>query len=58
MDHKFYDVKTKQHVVTKVLECVTYQKASRTSYALKGKTADGRNLTAFVSKEVWDKANK
>ncbi len=58
MDHKFYDVKTKQAVVTKVLECVTFKTASRTSYAFKGKTADGRSLTAFVSKEVWDKANK
>ena len=58
MDHKFYDVKTKQSVTTKVLECVTFKTASRTSYAFKGKTADGRNLTAFVSKEVWDKANK
>jgi hypothetical protein len=58
MQHKFYDVKTKQAVTTEVLECVTFQTAKRTSYAFKGKTADGRSLTAFVSKEVWDKANK
>ena len=58
MDHKFYDVKTKQSVTTEVLECVTFKTASRTSYAFKGKTADGRNLTAFVSKAVWDAAQK
>ncbi|MBR7121002.1 MAG: hypothetical protein IKC94_02040 [Lentisphaeria bacterium] len=58
MKHKFYDVKTKSAVETEVLECVTFKTASHTSYAFKGKTADGRNLTAFVSKAVWDKANK
>ena len=58
MDHTFYDVKNKKSVTTKVIECVTYTKGSRTSYAFKGKTEDGRNLTAFVKKEVWDKANK
>ena len=58
MDQKFDDVKTKQSVVTKVLEFVTFPNAKRTSYAFKGKTADGRSLTAFVSKEVWEKAQK
>ena len=58
MDHTFYDVKNKKSVTTKITECVTYTKGSRTSYAFKGKTEDGRNLTAFVKKEVWDKANK
>ncbi|MBR2345594.1 MAG: hypothetical protein IKA71_07420 [Lentisphaeria bacterium] len=58
MQHKFYDVKTKQHVTTEVLECVTFKSEKRTSYAFKGKTADGRNLFSFVNKEVWDKANK
>ncbi|MBR7156730.1 MAG: hypothetical protein IKD22_07820 [Lentisphaeria bacterium] len=59
MDHKFYDVKTKSHVTTKVLECVTYKTANnRVSYAFKGKTADGRNLTALVSKATWDAAQK
>ena len=48
MDHTFYDVKNKKSVTTKITECVTYTKGSRTSYALKGKTEDGRNLTAFV----------
>ena len=58
MKHKFYDVKTKSHVETEILECVTYETKSHTSYAFKGKTADGRSLTAFVSKAVWEKANK
>ena len=58
MKHKFYDVKTKSHVETEVLECVTFDNGTRTSYAFKGKTADGRSLTAFVSKAVWDKASK
>ncbi|MBR2624763.1 MAG: hypothetical protein IKD23_00025 [Lentisphaeria bacterium] len=58
MKHKFYDVKTKSHIETEVLETVTFQNGSRTSYAFKGKTADGRSLTAFVSKAVWDKAAK
>ena len=40
MQHKFYDVKTKQAVTTEVLECVTFQTAKRTSYAFKGITAD------------------
>ena len=57
MKHKFYDVKSKSHVETEVLECVTFQTKSHTRYAFKGKTADGRSLTAFVSKAVWDKAN-
>ena len=57
MKHKFYDVKTKSAVETEILECVTFQTKSHTSYAFKGKTADGRSLTAFVSKAVWEKAN-
>ena len=57
MEHTFYDVKTKEKVTATILECVTYTKGSRTSYAFKAKTADGRPLTAFVKKEVWEKAN-
>ena len=48
MKHKFYDVKTKKAVTTEVIECVTFKTAKRTSYAFKGKTDDGRSLTAFV----------
>jgi hypothetical protein len=56
MKHNFYDVKAKQKVTTDVIEKVTYGAAGNERYAFKGKTADGRNLTAFVSKAVWDKA--
>ena len=58
MDHKFYDVKEKKAVTAAITEFVTYGSEGRTRYAFRGKTADGRNLTAFVKKEVWDKANK
>ncbi len=47
MKAKFWDVKTRKEVETEVLECVTYDNG-RSAY--KGKTADGRNLTRFVSK--------
>ena len=56
MNHDFYDVKAKAKVNTKITACVTYGDASRTRYAFKGQTADGRSLTAFVGKEVWEKA--
>lgn len=58
MDHKFYDVKEKKAVTTAITEFVTYGKDGRTRYAFRGKTADGRNLTAFVSKDAWEKAQK
>ena len=58
MKHSFYDVKAKAKVEAEVEEFVTYGEGTRKRYAFKGKTADGRNLTAFVSKAVWDKANK
>lgn len=56
MDHKFYDVKAKAKVTAKVTEKVSYGKKGNERYAFKAKTADGRNLTAFVSKETWDAA--
>ena len=57
MKHKFYDVKTKSFVETDVLEKVTYGKPGNERYAFRGQTADKRNLTAFVTKAVWEKAN-
>ena len=57
MQHNFYDVKTKSHVTAEVTEKVTYGKPGNERYAFRAKTADGRALTAFVSKAVWDKAN-
>ncbi len=56
MKHEFYDVKAKAKVSAEITECVTYGDASRTRYAFKGKTKDGRSLTAFVGKPAWDKA--
>ena len=57
MDYKFYDVKKKTSVTTAITECKVYGEGTRVRYAVCGKTADGRNLTAFVTKAVWDKAN-
>tara|TARA_B100000609_G_scaffold93549_1_gene74647 strand:+ start:297 stop:473 length:177 start_codon:yes stop_codon:yes gene_type:complete len=53
MQHSFYDVKAKSKVEAKVTEKVTYGKKGNERYAFKAKTADGRNLTAFVSKDKW-----
>ena len=57
MQHKFYDVKTKSNVTADVTEKVTYGEKGKERYAFRGKTADGLNLTSFVTKAVWDKAN-
>jgi hypothetical protein len=54
---EFYDVKTKAKVN---LDEKNIQKTTFTSdtgqvrYGLRGKTADGRALTKFVSKDTWD----
>ncbi len=58
MKHEFYDVKAKAKVKADVIEFVTYGEEGRKRYAFKGKTADGRPLTAFVSKSTWEKAKK
>jgi hypothetical protein len=56
MKTSFYDVKEKKKVEVEVTEKKTYDVKGSTRYALKGKTADGRNLTKFVSKADFDKA--
>ena len=56
MKHDFYDVKAKAKVTAEVTEKVTYGKKGNERYAFKAKTADGRNLTAFVSKDKWTAA--
>lgn len=58
MKHVFYDVKEKQKVEREISEAVVYGDASRPRYAFRAKTADGRNLTAFVSKETFDSFKK
>ncbi len=56
MKHSFYDVKTRKKVEAEVKEKVKYGKKGNERFAFKAVTKDGRNLTAFVGKEVWDKA--
>jgi hypothetical protein len=53
MQHNFFDVKAKKKVTAEVTEKVTYGKKGNERYAFKAKTTDGRNLTAFVSKDIW-----
>ena len=54
MKMKFYDVKTRQNVETDVTEKKEYQSRGQVRYAVRGKTSDGRALTRFVSKDVYD----
>lgn len=54
MTMTFYDVKTREKVDTEVVAKTTYQVKGQTRYAVKGRTSDGRNLTKFVSKDVWE----
>jgi len=55
--HSFYDVKAKKKIEVEVTEKVTYGAKDNERHAFKAKTCDGRNLTAFVSKDTWDKAS-
>lgn len=52
---EFYDVKLKKKVERPVIAKQEYGDGTAKRYALKGKTEDGRSLTAFCSKEVYDK---
>ena len=54
MKASFYDVKLRQKVEAEVTEKVAYPNGR---YALRAKTSDGRNLTKFVKKADYDKAN-
>ena len=54
--HTQHDVKEKKKVEVDVTEKVTYGEKGKERYAFKGKTSDGRNLTAFVGKATWDTA--
>lgn len=57
MKAEFYDVKERKKIKADVVEKVKYGKEGRERYAFRAKTADGRNLTRFVSKDAWDKAS-
>jgi hypothetical protein len=52
--HTFYDVKTRSKLTVEVVGKVRYTKNNRTRYALKGKTEEGRPLTAFVKESVFN----
>ncbi len=57
MRSTFYDVKLRKKVEVDVTEKVVYGDAGKQRFALKGKTEDGRNLTKFVSKADFEKAD-
>jgi hypothetical protein len=55
---EFYDVKTRQKVSiekSKVKKTTFNTKNGQVRHGLRAKTADGRNLTKFISKAEWDK---
>jgi hypothetical protein len=56
MPVEFYDVKTRKKVTVddKDIMKTTFTANGQIRYGLRGKTADGRKLTKFVSKAVWD----
>ena len=54
MTDTFYDVKAKTKVEAEVIGKVVYGEGTKQRYALKAKTADGRNLTKFVGKDKFD----
>jgi len=57
MQWTFYDVKARKKVTTDVVEKVKYGGGDKKeSFAFRGKTSDGRNLTAFVNKDAWAEA--
>ena len=55
---EFYDVKTRTKVQvddSKVVK-VKFENANGVRFGFRGLTADGRNLTKFVSKDDWEKS--
>jgi hypothetical protein len=57
---EFYDVKLRQKVSIPevyVVKTTFTTKKGQTRYGLRAKTADGRNLTKFVSKSDWESMN-
>lgn len=52
---KFYDVKLKKSIERPAIAKQEFGEEGKKRYALKGKTEDGRSLTTFCSKEVYDK---
>ena len=56
MKHTFYDGKAKKKVQAEVTKKVVYGTKGKERYAFKAQTADGRSLTAFVSKADYTAA--
>lgn len=54
MKAEFYDVKARAKVEAEVIDKIVYGEGTKQRYALKAKTADGRGLTKFVSKDTFD----
>lgn len=57
MVEKFYDVKNRESVEIDEsgITRTSYEgKNGQVRYAIRAKTADGRNLTRFVSKSDWE----
>lgn len=54
MKHVFYDVKTRKKVETDIVDKVGYMGKSGERYAVVGMTEDGRKMTAFVKKDLWE----
>ncbi|MBN1967003.1 MAG: hypothetical protein JW910_20285 [Anaerolineae bacterium] len=57
---EFYDVKFRKKVSLPekdVVKTTFTTKNGQLRYGLRGKTADGRTLTKFVSKSDWEKMN-
>ena len=55
---EFYDVKIRAKVKiddSKIDKTTYTSKNNQVRYAIRGKTADGRSLTKFVSKADWEK---
>lgn len=54
MKYHFYDLKNRKKVELEVVAKQSYGD-NKLRYALKGKTEDGRVMTTFVSKSVYEK---
>ncbi|MBN1201680.1 MAG: hypothetical protein JXJ20_07490 [Anaerolineae bacterium] len=60
MPIEFYDVKIRKKVSvpeSDVVKTTFTTKKGQVRYGLRGKTADGRTLTKFVSKSDWESMN-
>lgn len=57
---EFYDIKLRKKVKIEEKDIVKVTFTTKTGglrYGIRAKTADGRNLTKFVSKAQWDAMN-